>query len=209
MAPHNTSSILKMNKNIKVLTLLFLLALTVGCNATYLENRKHDSLDVITFTVGYGAGAKARIGPFNVGLLFNSDKWGLRKGSSFPSVGGTENSMGMGDITCTLLSYEGFGSGPGWDDCARIRGKYYSSKGYAGLTWIKNKKDRVNSIISYYTQLDIVLGLGGSLRLGFNPCEFIDLLLGFTTIDILNDDIKPNEGDIEKNERVDTIEKSD
>jgi hypothetical protein len=34
----------------------------------------------------------------------------------------------------------------------------------------------------------MLLGLGGTLRLGFNPGELLDFILGWTAIDIYNDD---------------------
>ncbi len=37
-----------------------------------------------------------------------------------------------------------------------------------------------------------MIGLGGTLRLGFNPGELLDFLLGWFTIDIYNDDIELN-----------------
>ena len=41
----------------------------------------------------------------------------------------------------------------------------------------------------YYTQVEAVAGVGYGVRFGFNIGEFIDLLLGWTTIDIYGDDI--------------------
>ncbi len=41
----------------------------------------------------------------------------------------------------------------------------------------------------YYTQVEAVVGLGYTLRLGFNPGELIDFLLGWTTLDLCHDDI--------------------
>jgi len=42
----------------------------------------------------------------------------------------------------------------------------------------------------YYTELEIVLGLGPSLRLGFNPGEFADFILGWFGIDFFADDLE-------------------
>ena len=41
-----------------------------------------------------------------------------------------------------------------------------------------------------YTQMEVVVGLGGTLRLGFNPGELLDFILGWATIDIYNDDLE-------------------
>jgi len=41
----------------------------------------------------------------------------------------------------------------------------------------------------YYTQIELAGGLFSSFRIGFNPGEVIDLLLGFLRVDIFDDDI--------------------
>jgi hypothetical protein len=43
---------------------------------------------------------------------------------------------------------------------------------------------------SYFTQIECVMGLGVNLKIGFNPGELIDFILGWTTIDIYGDDIE-------------------
>ena len=43
---------------------------------------------------------------------------------------------------------------------------------------------------SYYTQIEAVVGAGPSVRLGFNPGELLDFILGWTTIDIYKDDLE-------------------
>lgn len=50
---------------------------------------------------------------------------------------------------------------------------------------------------SYYTQIDLNLALYFGIRIGLNPGELIDALLGWTTIDIFSDD-EPFESDQEK-----------
>ena len=40
-----------------------------------------------------------------------------------------------------------------------------------------------------FTQIEILFGLGITFRLGFNPGELIDFLLGWSTVDIYHDDI--------------------
>lgn len=43
---------------------------------------------------------------------------------------------------------------------------------------------------AFYTQIEIAGGLLFTLRLGVNPGEFIDFVLGFTGIDLFGDDLK-------------------
>lgn len=42
---------------------------------------------------------------------------------------------------------------------------------------------------SFLWQLDIFLGVYGGVRFGFNIAEFLDFLVGFTSLDLLDDDI--------------------
>lgn len=42
---------------------------------------------------------------------------------------------------------------------------------------------------SFLYQIDFMIGIGGSVRLGFNLAEFFDLILGIAGMDILEDDI--------------------
>ena len=43
--------------------------------------------------------------------------------------------------------------------------------------------------LAYLTQVEAVVGLGPSIRLGFNPGELLDFILGWVTLDIFNDDL--------------------
>ncbi len=42
----------------------------------------------------------------------------------------------------------------------------------------------------YYTEVEVVLACVWSIRLGFNPGECLDFLLGWGGIDIYNDDLE-------------------
>ncbi len=44
-------------------------------------------------------------------------------------------------------------------------------------------------LLPYCTQIEVVAGALGGLRAGFHPGELIDFLLGWTTLDIYNDDM--------------------
>ena len=169
---------------------ILVMLLLAGCATPYMQDRKHDAADIFTVTVGTGAGAKARAGPITVGLLGNNDLFGFRKGCSLAPHHDL-GSLGMMDLTCTLLSYEAFGSG--WGGIAKDRGKYYEAKGICGLTWAEIwgwKEAPWNANIPYYTQIDAVLGVGGSLRLGVNAGELLDFIIGWSTFDIFADDVE-------------------
>lgn len=168
---------------------MVLLSLLTGCATPFKQGRRNDAADIFTATVGYGAGAKARVGPVNVGLLAAGDQLGFRKGCHVTPSHGL-GGLGMMDLTCTLLSYEAFGSG--WGGIAKERAKYYEASGICALTWGKvwGREDAPwNAYVPYYTQIDVVVAPGGSLRLGFNPGELVDFLLGWITLDIFSDDI--------------------
>lgn len=50
----------------------------------------------------------------------------------------------------------------------------------------------------YFTQLEVSIGLYGGVKIGFNPGELLDFLLGFIGIDIYNDDAPYDDPRIEK-----------
>lgn len=43
---------------------------------------------------------------------------------------------------------------------------------------------------SYLYQIELTLGIYGGLRIGFNPAELLDFVLGFSTYDLYEDDTK-------------------
>jgi len=50
-------------------------------------------------------------------------------------------------------------------------------------------RDRIPKPWYYCTQIEAVAGLGGSVRVGFNPGELLDFILGWALLDIFDDDI--------------------
>lgn len=55
-----------------------------------------------------------------------------------------------------------------------------------GITQVVSTEERVPWW--YFTEIEAVGGLGLTLRMGVNPGEFVDFLLGWFGIDIFNDD---------------------
>ena len=98
--------------------------------------------------------------------------------------------LGYMDFEATILSCELFDGPP--DRGQRDRGKAYSALGVPLLCFCSNGAGWSDEICirpySYYTQIEMAAGLGGTLRLGVNPGEFVDFLLGWTTLDIFDDD---------------------
>ncbi len=191
-----------------------LCALTSGCATGYLADRVRDGADIFTACVGVGGGAKARIGPARVGAFFALDKAGLRGGDFLmdKEMKGTHFDWfpGTVDVDGTISSVEAFR--PLSDTTAFYRGKQYFAAGLLGLsisTWPTVsgglEEDYAWTVkpwqqhIPYYTQIELAVGLGGTLRLGFNPGELLDFLLGWTTIDIFSDDREAMKAELQSN----------
>ena len=156
-----------------------------GCASSkaYLVNRGRDAADIFTATIGLGVGAKARVGPLQTGLLIQSDLLGMR-GGAFPFV----YDQGQYEVFSTIdlqVVYCG--------------AEKFNADGY--LTAHRYKDFRTQSMVPiyhtdkipcpyYYTQIDVVVALGPSIRLGCNPGELLDFILGWGSIDIYNDDVE-------------------
>ena len=159
-----------------------------GCATTgYLGDRMRDAGDVFTATVGMGAGAKARVGPVQVGVVGNVDMWGLR-GGQWGDVAWYETYTrdfllpwpSKGSFGEERFAYEAE-----WD-MTNKRGKGFVARAPLPVLGFARQPE-------YYTQIEVVVGVIGSLRLGFNPGELLDFILGWTTLDIYHDDLKPSE----------------
>ncbi|HBF33348.1 TPA: hypothetical protein DDW35_02165 [Candidatus Sumerlaeota bacterium] len=186
-----------MFKNIRgawFVVVLALALLTAGCasNSTYWNDRKRDALDIVTLTVGVGAGAKAQVGPLNNGLSLIVDRMGLRSGT----FGITKPSQGCWDTSGSdllLLSMDSCY----WPGDRRTDAKNYSSGSifcfpFPPMRNFYANRDALDrsfcSNLPYYTRLEVCGGFIGTLRVGINPGELLDFLLGWTTLDIYQDD---------------------
>lgn len=163
-------------------------AICSGCATPgYLGDRMRDAGDVFTATVGQNYGAKVRAGPLRAGLFCGLDYAGLRAGELglpfHPS--GYEQAI---DLEFTALSSETFF--PDDLQIAQRRGKLFKSEGiicFALPDEMPPASRRQRA--AYYTQVEVAAGLFGGLRLGFNPGELLDFVLGWTTLDIYEDDL--------------------
>ncbi len=186
-----------------ILLLAVLATVTSGCSPKgYFTDRWADAKDIFTATVGTGGGVKARVGFVQVGEFYNSDIAGLRGGASF-SLSGDFRARPVfdfastipwplpercGDFPLPVTSAEDFESGympdEKIDPAATKRGKKFAAimPVLPALTF--------SDCPYYYTQVEVAIGAGGTLRLGFNPGELLDFLLGWTTLDIFQDDLK-------------------
>jgi hypothetical protein len=177
---------------------LALAALLTGCRTAYMQDRKHDAADIVTVTVGSGAGVTARVGPVHAGLYSGDDRYGLRCGEfMWPKREGVQSCT-----TDPLILLPNFGGGPTlfWFDAfegeagSRLRGKEYSAEGICPFISLPRLDSLDRGIgrryAAYYlTQCEVAAGLWRTARLGVNPGELLDFLLGWTTLDIFGDDI--------------------
>ncbi len=176
--------------------------LSSGCASTYWGNRGRDAKDVLTCAFGLGLGVKARVGPLQAPLLVQSDYTGLRCGEFFVSP--------MRDDFWTYVSEAGHVVDQPFPSYVREYGTLYS--GYeifdpGGFAELRHKRvssqgmgvfatiddDPRND--GFYSQVECTAGLIFSVKLGINPGELADFLLGFAGIDLFADDLK-TEGEV-------------
>jgi hypothetical protein len=174
-----------------LLILSGLLATQSGCATArpYFSDRWNDAKDVTTLTLGVGVGAKARVGPIWTGLLVNWDKVGLRYGCAGYWPNYQEFIYEM-DFFC--YGCDSFGPSVPYGEPER-RCDYLGS-GFIpfcafparGCQWIQPVRP---DTLKYYGQIEAVVGLGPSVRVGFNPVELVDFLCGWFTVDFCRDDV--------------------
>jgi len=177
-----------MKKIIRIFVTVVVIANMTGCASTkgYFIDRGRDGVDIFTCSVGLGLGAKARIGPAGAGLMVQHDMAGLRRGQISINDQTWNLNHGFPWIDYVVLCI-------GSESC---NGEYYlndaRSKSFHALMeipFVYTVEER-ESRCAYYTQIEAVIAPGPSLRLGFNPGELLDFILGWTTIDILKDDLE-------------------
>jgi hypothetical protein len=188
--------------------LSFMLA---GCSTPYMQDRKHDALDTVTLTLGGGLGVQAHAGPAQGGLLVSEDLGGIRAGERFGrfySFSDYDSSKGAGarsglifpdlnnmTFNFLLLGFDAFDGRQGRAPEASIRDRHKGIQGaligplWIPGQWIDNKSDEPAwPFIAQWTQLEATVGLWWSMRVGVNPGEMLDFLLGWATLDLYGDD---------------------
>lgn len=194
------------------------LALAAGCSSAYVRNRAMDARDVFTVQAETGSyGAALRAGPLKAGLSYKSPDGrsvGLRGGEVGESYSAdfTAFFFGADYFNSAPIRFDSWRPPPPRDNDApepaepgpadaettarsRLRNKEFRALAPFGT---EKAAHRARSLARdedvdwaapvYFTQIEITLGLYGGLRLGVNPGEFLDLLLGLFTIDLYADD---------------------
>ncbi len=153
-------------------TVAMVLLACTGCATGYLDGRFHDAADIFTATGGLGGGAKAQLGPVNLGLplCVAEHEYGLRGGTLIAS------DMFSYDLWLLVLGTELF-----------VLEKDDRDKSFVVATFNPDGP-RLEGTPALFTQIELLAGLGLTVRLGFNPGELLDFLLGWTTLDLYGDD---------------------
>ncbi|MCX7009987.1 MAG: hypothetical protein NTY53_22555 [Kiritimatiellaeota bacterium] len=182
---------IKMKNLVQIVVVATVIASMTGCASTkgYFTDRGRDAADIFSVAVGVGAGVNARVGPLRTGLAVIHDTIGLREGMPFTQPIWPGITPDAYDID--LLVFGGAECNCGNFD----RFKHFETAGFQfpflSTVYVSDFGDTKKPFIhSYYTQIEIAGGLIGTLRLGFNPGELLDFILGWATIDIFNDDLE-------------------
>ena len=180
----------------------------VGCSTPYMTDRGRDAADIFTVAVGYGLGTKVRGGPVQVGLLYEASTASLRGGEMSadnrePCLPETVDVlgliMGMESLhKCQLERNKNFAAGnlnllPEDRDEQLLLPLVYVARHAEPIrtqTTSCPKSKNQPPPFYYYSQIEVVAALYRSVRLGFNPGELLDFLLGWTTLDIYKDDLE-------------------
>jgi hypothetical protein len=140
----------------------------------------------VTIAGGLGAGAKARVGPFALGLLYHREAIGLRGGALYKDLSFYNN---IGDFHLAVLGHESFSPYEYPKNIWEERKKRYYTPYLIIPMPIACPSSQKIETFAYLTQIEAVIGFGPSIRLGFNPGELLDFVLGWTTLDIFHDDL--------------------
>ena len=184
-----------------------LFAITIllcGCASTrpYFANRCHDAADMLTLTVGKGGGATVRAGPIHFGLFGGFDHVGLRGGKLWTRW--ERESLltnPLGALVDPLILLPG-GDGicffeDDFSEGDETRGKNYIGRGLCpfvaipaipgGISYNQFHFDANRK--RFLTQIDASAGLYYSIHAGVDFAEIFDFILGWTTLDIMKDDL--------------------
>lgn len=199
----------------KILLPILLLLLT-GCSTPYMVDWGRDAADIFTLTYEWGAGTKARMGPFAWGCGVTYCSTGLRGGvlvsdkegmpvlpSDCPSTSGSYDGSLFGIYN--YESFQPFSSKVTFNRHKRIKaGVEYNS--------VANELENIGipfyqsdyyswrydlfpdyTFPPYYTQIEVFVAFILGLRVGFNPGELLDFIVGWTTLDLCHDDVAEKE----------------
>jgi hypothetical protein len=182
-----------------LLLAILMLTCSTGCGAVapYLADRGHDVLDIVTLQVGgLGLGATGRVGPIQAGLFVEcAPGVGLRGGRCLPGADYFSHGV-MGAVMrnedfafqLVCVGSEQFGRSDTSSSVQDRRKDFFSATvGRVYIPFCQWVRDEKNP--AYYTQIEVAGGALLSARVGVNPGELLDFLLGWFGVDIYADDI--------------------
>ncbi len=176
----------------KVFQLAFLCLATAcltGCTTPYMVDRGRDTADIFTATVGEGSGLKVQVGPLAIGLFGNIDTYGLRGGQIDEFICNGYDGYSMLDFNVLIIGGQTFVP----KNAAILRQRHKCYDTVWGILMQPRRQPKGDSWsrghLYSLTQIEIAGGVGRTFRLGFNPGELLDFILGWTTLDIYNDDL--------------------
>jgi len=186
-------------KTLAIILILISVVTLSGCASGYWLDRGRDAADVLTLGLGSGAGAKARVGPIQAGLLSEQGLAGLR-GGEFLGAGhywaNSSEEPAKWDDVIFLVGRERFEG----TDVSNRRGKSFKARQIL-FSWPFDLskdpdygRDAARHHIAYnpwpyMTQVEAVAGGFLTFRVGANPGELLDFVFGWTTLDICGDDV--------------------
>ena len=164
-----------------------------GCATSgYFVDRGRDAADIFTASLGFGGGAKVRVGPIQPAAFETVDLIGLRGGHAFLDGRKLHSNkewfapIRLGHVTKKGKTRMSFGAevyAPALDGTTFWRRKYVEA--HSPFPCVA-----IGSTAAYYTQIEVAAGLLLTVRLGFNPGELLDFILGWMKIDIYHDDLE-------------------
>ena len=156
-----------------------------SCSCKTLQDRWADAKDVVTITLDEGVGARAQVGPADVGFGFFADFVGIRSGCFGTNKIG--HFLSGFDVQMLFI-----GVGASWhDEGAEQRSKYYSKT----ISWLIGRPEYTEGVLGkppfppYYTQVEVAVAFEIGGRVGVNPGEFLDFMVGWFGLDLYRDDI--------------------
>jgi hypothetical protein len=184
-----------------------------GCRTGYWRARGQDLADVVTATTGPGLGAKVRLGPAHLTpLLVYTDTTGLRGGECFylPGLGLDEvhppqdvGALWWASSIWVLPNHRELAerakahlatplSLPPDAELFDLMTDTPPFVSMPRLEWKGEKLALDRYPVAYHSDLELTLALGWGVRLGLNPGEALDFVLGWCLVDLYRDDLDPD-----------------
>lgn len=171
-----------MNRALPLFIILVGATLT-GCKTDYWSMRKDDLKDIFGCTLVKGYGWDIKGGPIEASLCKIDDKVGYRNGVR---ISDRIRSSELGLLFVSFDSIQAKHISKGQQELLR-QSREYKGSGFFGIS-VGTEPNTGRLRLYHLTSCEASLAIGYGLRLGFNPGEVVDLLLGFFGVDIYDDD---------------------